>query len=133
VTTQLDARTRRALVVEDDPRSAKLLARVLTLSGWDVVVSIDAGDAAVVMLEGAPTPDVVLLDLDLPEVDGLSLARFLRALPSLRGVPIIAVSASRAGFDEVSACDAGCDAFLQKPIDVATLPAFVASFVDRVQ
>lgn len=118
----------RVLVVEDHVLSAKLLQSVLNLAGCEVEIAEDAGSAAVALLEGT-RPNVVLLDLDLPKVSGLSLARFLRGLPTLRDVPIIAVSAARAGLDETAALEAGCDGFVLKPIDIHSFPAYVASYL----
>jgi two-component system cell cycle response regulator DivK len=109
-----------ALVVEDDPPSAKLAARILRGAGCEVHVATTASDAARLVRDGL-RPDVVIVDLDLPDLSGMDLIRVLRGYEATRTAPIIAVTASGAGFDEAAARRAGCNTFLRKPIDRDTL------------
>ena len=118
------------LLVEDDPPSAKLVAVVLRHAACNVQVSTDP-DAAILLLLAGLQPDAILLDLDLPGMGGLALARFLRVHPATARLPVIAVSASGAPNDERSALSAGCDAYIRKPIDVGSFSRTVADYLAR--
>jgi CheY-like chemotaxis protein len=109
----------RALVVDDTPLNLKLVVALLRANGF-VVESAETAEAARDKLAAAPF-DVVLLDLRLPGMDGLELARHLRADPAQRGLVIVAVTANAMKTDEAAARDAGCDAFVTKPIDTRAL------------
>lgn len=109
----------RALVVDDTPLNLKLLVALLRANGFTVESSETAEEARDKL---AATPfDVVLLDLRLPGMDGLELARRLRTDPAHRGIVIVAVTANAMKTDEAAAYAAGCDAFVTKPIDTRAL------------
>jgi CheY-like chemotaxis protein len=113
------------LIVEDDAASAKLLSKVLRNEGCVVHHATEAG-AVSQLLHGGLRPAVILLDLDLPWLNGLDLARIFRQTPATAAVPIIAVSASGEMFSREAALAAGCDEYVRKPIDVTTFAALVA-------
>ncbi len=79
----------------------------------------------------AHQPDLILLDINMPQVDGLTLATRLKGYPSLRTVPVIAITANVMRGDRERSLAAGCDGYIQKPIDVDILPAQVARFLQR--
>jgi DNA-binding response OmpR family regulator len=130
MTAAADLATTGALLVEDDPASAKLTALVVRSAGGHVQVVGDGRTAALLLLAGL-RPTVVLLDLALPDMSGLELVRFLRACAPLRGLRIIALSASGPGHGEAEALAAGCDDFLRKPVDPDALAVRIAALARR--
>ncbi len=117
------------LLVEDDPTDMKLLSAVLSFSGHRVHCNGSAEQAAEEVK--ANQPDVILLDLKLPGMDGLNLARILKNDPETQAIPIVAITAAVEIFSEAEAFAAGCDAFILKPVDTRTLPQQVATAAAR--
>ena len=117
------------LVVEDEHRNQALIRAVFEGSEDEVVVVPSVADART-WLDTA-TPDLVLLDLRLPEEPGLVLARELRSAQATHAVPILALTASVLEADRRAALDAGCDGFIEKPISPRDLLAQVRSFLER--
>ena len=109
----------RVLVVEDDPGSAKLAALLLTKAGAEVSTAGDASAALSAL--AAPVPDLIVLDLVLPDTSGFALARALQQDPRTREV----ATTQRA------ALEAGCVAYLHKPIDSETFAATLATYVGK--
>lgn len=118
---------RGALIVDDTPLNIKLLAVLMTAHGYEVKTAESAEHALVVL--DTFRPAVVLLDLRLPGMDGLTLARQLRASARDRDLVIIAVTASAMKGDEEIAVAAGCDGYITKPVDTRTFPGRVAEIV----
>jgi two-component system cell cycle response regulator len=112
------------LVVDDNPLNQKLMRVMLASEGYDVRVAGDA-TAALAALEDWH-PCLILTDVQLPGMDGLELARRLKAAPATRDIPILAVTAHTRLADEEAARAAGCDAYLTKPVDTRALAATVA-------
>lgn len=105
----------RVLVVEDEETNREVAEGILTSLGH-VVVSVTNGREALDLAErGEESFDVVLMDVLMPVMDGFETTRHLRALPHMREVPIICVSAKSSGTDEASGLRAGCDYYLSKP------------------
>jgi CheY-like chemotaxis protein len=117
------------LVVDDNSQNLKLIRVLLRTEGYDVRTAVDAEDA-LDELE-AFTPRLILMDLQLPGMDGLELTRKLKADPARRDIAIIAVTAYAMKGDEEKARAAGCDGYLAKPIDIETLPRMVREHLDR--
>jgi len=117
------------LIVDDHPTNLKLVSDLLECEGYEVQKAADAGEAQWLLAQRLP--DLLLLDLALPGMDGLSLARKLRSEERTRRLPIVALTAFAMAGDEQKAIDAGCDGYLTKPIDTRTLPAKVAGFLPR--
>ena len=107
------------LIVDDNPVNLKLLRLTLTVAGYDVRTAIDA-EHAIAMLE-AFRPRLILMDIQLPGMDGLELTRRLKADPSTSEAIVIAVTAYAIKGDEQRALSAGCDGYVTKPIDTRTL------------
>jgi len=116
------------LVVDDNPTNLKLVCDVLESEGYQVFMAIDAEEAWQI-IKTTP-PDLLLLDIGLPGMDGLTFARKLRAHDKTHDLPIIAVTAYATKDDESKAREAGCDGYISKPIDTRTLGKIVAGFVD---
>jgi CheY-like chemotaxis protein len=109
----------KILIIEDDPTSLKLTSEVLQTGGHVVMLATTA-DQAIYSLK-AVRPDVILLDLRLPGIKGLAVARQCREEHATRDVPIIAVTAYSAEYGKDEALKAGCDAYIIKPINTRTL------------
>jgi two-component system, OmpR family, KDP operon response regulator KdpE len=116
----------RVLLVEDDPNIVDLIRSNLAVRGFDTMVSTD-GVRALALLESG-RPDVVLLDLMLPEVDGMELCRAIRERSS---VGIIVVSARRGERDKISALNMGADDYMTKPFSIEELLARIAATLRR--
>jgi len=121
----------RVLVVDDNPINIDLVTYLLGCAGFIVDSALNVKQASLRI--AACRPDVVLLDIQLPEVDGLALARQLKADPSTAGLPIIAFTAYAMKGDEEKMRAAGCDGYLAKPIDVATFAQSVRAHLDAVE
>jgi two-component system cell cycle response regulator DivK len=112
------------LIVDDNPQNLKLVRVLLAGEGYSVRTAVDA-EQALTVLE-AFTPRLILMDLQLPGMDGLELTRRLKADPARRGIVIIALTAYAMKGDEAKARAAGCDGYVTKPIDVEALPRLIA-------
>lgn len=109
----------KILLVEDDEMNRDMLSRRLAKRGYDVAIAVDGKEA--VSLAGSLSPDLILMDLSLPELDGWDAARLLKASPDTRHVPIIALTAHAIADDRQKAIDAGCDDYDTKPIQLTRL------------
>jgi len=121
----------QVLVIEDNLDSARLFERVLTARGFEVRHAPDAETALQLALERRP--DLILLDLGLPDADGQTLAGWLRRLPSLAHVPIVACTAwpEETARQMVSAY--GCNGYIRKPINVTRFADQIAAFLPEGQ
>lgn len=116
----------RVLVVDDEPGLAHALAITLRASGWDVTTAADGASA--IAAAAARVPDVVLLDLGLPDMSGLDVITALRAWTR---VPVVVLSARQHGEDKVEALDAGADDYVTKPFAMNELLARLRAAVRR--
>ena len=119
----------RILVVEDNDLNLKLVRDVLSFAGYEVVEA-RSGEQGVALAAESP-PDLVLMDLQLPGIDGTEALRQLRASPQTKGVPVVAVTAFAMREDRDRAFRAGFDGYLEKPISTRELPAQVRGFLRR--
>ena len=115
------------LVIDDNPVNLKLASEVLLADGFTVICADDA-EQALHLLETV-TPDLVLTDIALPKMDGLELTRRLKADPRYRHLPVVAMTASAMKGDEARVLEAGCDAYIAKPIDTRTLAAQIMRLI----
>ncbi|WP_029114392.1 response regulator [Mycobacterium sp. URHB0044] len=118
---------RRILVVEDNPLNLKLVRDVLQFAGYDVVAA-QSGEEGLLVAETDP-PDLVLMDLQLPGIDGVETLNRLRQGTIGPDVPVIAVTAFAMTQDRNRASLAGFDGYLEKPISVGALPGQVEAFL----
>ena len=116
----------RVLVVDDNPTNLKLVTYLVQANGYEVATAGDA-EAALAAIAAHP-PDVILMDLQLPGVDGLALTRQLKEDAATEHIAIIAVTAYAMKGDREKALAAGCDAYVTKPIDTRALPALIAKY-----
>jgi CheY-like chemotaxis protein len=119
------------LIVDDNPVNLKLACDVLEMEGYAVHKAVDAEKAREVL--NHVVPDLILMDIGLPGMDGLTLTRLLKSDARLRHVPVVAMSAFAMKGDEQKAVDAGCSGYITKPIDTRKFPGQVAAFCARPQ
>ena len=117
------------LVVEDNKLDMKLLKDILERSGYETLQAEDGLEA--INLAFASPPDLILIDIQLPEISGLEVTRQLRGDDRSRRIPIVAVTAFAMGWHEREALDSGCDAYISKPISVLGFLNTVQSFLSR--
>ena len=115
------------LIVEDNEKNRRLLRKVLQVSGYRVAEVETGRDAVVAARE--QVPDLILLDYQLPDIDGIEVFRLIRADPAIRRMPIVAVTASAMPEDQKRMREAGFDGFETKPINVKDLLVTVAKFL----
>jgi two-component system, cell cycle response regulator DivK len=114
----------KVLVVDDNPTNLKLARVVLSSEGLDVRTAVSAEDALQVL--DTFTPALILMDLQLPGLDGLELTRQLKADPKRHNIAVLALTAYAMKGDMEKALAAGCDGYVSKPIDPVTLCSIVA-------
>ncbi len=118
------AEPKRVLYVEDNSANFELVRKVLQAGGDYHVEGVDSAEDCLTRLED-DQPDLVLLDLDLPGIGGIELARKLSSSPELGGIPLVAISASVMKRERDDALAAGCCAFIEKPFDINDLRRIV--------
>jgi two-component system cell cycle response regulator DivK len=118
---------KRILVVEDTEDNRRIIGDLLTSVGYEVIEAVD-GEEGVAMAE-SHRPDLILMDIQLPEMDGYEATRRIRAIPQLAEVPIIAVTSYALSGDEAKARAAGCDGYIAKPFSPRELLAKVREFL----
>ena len=119
------------LVVDDNPTNLKLVSDVLEFEGYAVLKAEDAEAAQVVLHD--TRPDLILMDIALPGMDGLALTRKLKADAAFAHIPIVALTAFAMKGDDQKALAAGCDGYITKPIDTRKLPEQVAEWLPERQ
>ena len=117
------------LYVEDNSDNRKLVWRVLEVEGYSVVEAKDAIQALERL--GTESIDLALMDINMPEVDGYTLTSKIKAMPQYAKLPIIAVTANVMRGDRERSLEAGCDGYIQKPIDIDTLSQQIERFIIR--
>ncbi len=117
------------LIVDDNPANLKLMRVLLTASGYDVRTAADGVEASAVLQTFQPR--LILMDIQMPSIDGLSLTRQLKANPATRNIVIIAITAYAMKGDKQRALAAGCDGYVAKPIDTRTLPDRIADYLRK--
>ncbi len=111
--------TRRVVYVEDNAANLALVTKVLGHVGYEVEGAV-TGEEGLECIQRDP-PDLVLLDLDLPGIDGFEVVQTIKAIPALSAIPFIAISASVMKQERKMALDAGCFSFIEKPFDIGEL------------
>ncbi len=115
------------LYVEDHPDNRMLVRRILMAEGYIVLEACNAQNA-IDILDGI-TPDLILMDINMPDLDGYSLTSQIKANPAFTHIPIIALTANVMKGDREKSLKAGCDGYIQKPIDVDTLPSLIHRYL----
>lgn len=120
----------KILLVEDNEMNRDMLSRRLERRGFTVVMAVDGAQG--VAMARSEAPDLVLMDMSLPVMDGWEATRQIRADDALRGLPVIALTAHAMSTDEQRARDAGCDDFDTKPVDLPRLLEKIQGQLARV-
>lgn len=115
------------LYVEDNPENRLLVRRILQAEGFTIVEAANAARALDEIQK--QHPDLILMDINMPDVDGYTLTSRLKTIPGLETVPIIALTANVMKGDRERTLEAGCDGYIQKPIDVDSLPQQIHRFL----
>ncbi len=115
--------SKRILVVEDTEDNRQIIRDLFDSVGYELIEAVDG--AAGVTMAAEHKPDLILMDIQLPVIDGYEAARRIKADPALRHIPIIAVTSYALGGDQAKALEAGCDGYLTKPFDPAILEALI--------
>jgi two-component system cell cycle response regulator DivK len=118
---------KRILIAEDDPDNRFIVVKVLTLAGYETLEAADGRSA--LALARRERPDLIMMDLSMPGMDGWEASRRLKADPRTADIPIIALTAFALRGDEERARDAGCDGYLSKPCRSGTIRDAVARFL----
>lgn len=119
----------KILLVEDNEMNRDMLSRRLTRSGYDVVIAAHGGEGVQKAQDEAP--DLILMDMNLPVVDGWEATRLLKATPETRAIPVIALTAHAMEADQTNALQAGCDDFATKPIEWPRLLSKIQGLLQR--
>lgn len=117
------------LYIEDNRDNRMLVRRILMASDYDFqVVEADNARTGIEMAQQNP-PDLILMDMSMPEMDGLTATRLMRDMDNLRDVPIVALTANAMEGDREKSLEAGCTGYIRKPIDVDKLPDEVIHYI----
>ena len=119
--------SRRILVVEDQEDNRRIVRDLLTPSGYEVVEAV-TGEEGVAMA-GTHRPDLILMDIQLPGLDGYEATRRIKANPALRSIPLIVVTSYALSGDDAKAFEAGCDAYVTKPFVPRQLLAKIREYL----
>jgi CheY-like chemotaxis protein len=119
----------RILIVDDNPANLKLIGVLLRAEDYEVRVASDAEEAMATLEEFRPR--LILMDLQLPGMDGLTLTRRLKSDPRTHDILIVALTAFAMKGDDQKALNAGCDGYITKPIDTRRLPSEIAALLGR--
>ena len=121
---------RRILVIDDNETNLKLASTVLKAEGFDVTTAIDAASALAAVRDDPP--ELAYCDVQLPDMDGIELARQIKSSPDTAGIVVVALTACAMESDRRRAFAAGCDGFITKPIDTRTLGSETLRYLDGV-
>lgn len=117
------------LYVEDNPDNRLLVRRVLLSENYSLVEAKSASDALDALKSNIP--DLILMDINMPDMDGYTLTAHIKAMPGFERVPILAITANVMRGDREKTLQAGCDGYIQKPIDIDQLTREIEKFITR--
>jgi two-component system cell cycle response regulator DivK len=117
------------LYVEDNFENRVLIRRILQAEGYIVLEAESASEAIATVRE--LKPDIILMDINMPDMDGYTLTSKIKSIPHLQSVPVVALTANVMKGDRERSYRAGCDGYIQKPVDVDSFPVQVASYLKK--
>ncbi len=117
------------LYVEDNPDNRTLVRRILLSEDYSLIEATDAYNA-IEILKGT-RPDLILMDINMPDMDGYTLTSKIKSMPGFERVPILALTANVMRGDKEKTLEAGCDGYIQKPLDIDQLVREVERFISR--
>ncbi len=115
------------LYIEDNPDNRLLVRRILEAEGYIVIEAACGQEGLAIAARPTHHPDLILMDINLPDLDGYEVTRRLRAMPHLAHIPILAMTANVMRGDKEKTLEAGCNSYIHKPIDVDLLPQQIAA------
>ena len=115
--------------IEDNIDNRTLIRRILTAEGYQVVEAGNAKEALETLI--SLRPDLILMDINMPEVDGYTLTAQIRGMTGFESVPIVALTANVMRGDRERSLEAGCDGYIQKPIDIDILPQQIERYLRK--
>ena len=121
--------TKVILIVEDEPKNLKLVGDLLRVSGYTTIEVTDGKQG--VELAKDKKPDLILMDIQMPIMDGLEATRILKADAATKNIPVLALTSYAMKEDKERIFEAGCDGYLAKPIDIQELVKEVAKYLSR--
>lgn len=119
--------TKTILYIEDNPDNRLLIRRILEAEGYTMLEAVNGQDG--VVMAGETFPDLILLDINLPDIDGYEVTHRLREIEKLANIPILAITANVMRGDRERTLEAGCNGYVSKPIDVDALPQQIATYL----
>jgi len=125
----LEAEKGTILYVEDNPDNRNLIRRVLNAEGYSMIEAVNATQAMEKLESGGI--DLILMDINMPDMDGYTLTAKIKAIQKFSKIPIVAVTANVMRGDREKSLEAGCDGYIQKPIDIDTLAQQIERFIIR--
>jgi CheY-like chemotaxis protein len=121
--------SRKILVVEDNDMNMQLVEFLLEEGGYDIVKAASGEEALAITRDGQQAPDLILMDIHLPGMDGLSVVRQMKGDARTSRIPILALTAHAMRGDKDRFLEAGCDGYISKPIDVKTFIAAIEQYL----
>jgi len=119
----------RVLYIEDNSDNRMLVRRILMASDFDFLVEEAESARKGIEIALVKPPDLILMDLSMPDMDGLTATKRIRSIPELSEIPIIALTANAMDSDRDRSMEAGCDGYIKKPIDVDKFPEEVINYI----
>jgi len=119
--------SKRILVIEDNEDNRRIVRDLLTSTSYEMIEAVTGEDG--IRMAETHRPDLILMDIQLPGLDGYEVTRRIKANPALRHIPIIAVTSYALSGDDVKAFEAGCDAYIAKPYDPMLLLAKIREYL----
>lgn len=117
------------LYVEDNPDNRTLVRRILLSEDYEMLEAVNAFDALDILKNNRP--DLILMDINMPDMDGYTLTTRIKSMPGFERIPILAVTANVMRGDKERTLEAGCDGYIQKPLDIDQLIREVERFLPR--
>ena len=115
------------MIVEDNQDNRELLIKILKVKGFRIIEAVDGEDA--LQKVSVERPDLILMDISIPKIDGYEVTRRLKNQPDFQNIPIIALTAHAMKGDREKASKAGCDGYITKPINIRELPNQIIGFL----
>lgn len=120
---------KNVMVVEDNEKNRKLMRVILKAKGYNVIEATTGEEALNILKD--QKPDIILMDIQLPGIDGITLVKQIKADITMRDIPIVAVTAYAMKGDEKKILSCGCDAYISKPINTQELPLTVEKYIKK--
>ncbi len=121
--------TRTILYIEDNPQNMRLVRKMLQVGGYNMIEATDGNTG--VLLADREHPDLILMDINLPDIDGMEATRLLKASSELRHIPVVALTANAMHGDKERFSEAGCDGYLAKPVTKNELLNMIAYYLEH--